>query len=153
MSFLHKKKYKRKKNSFFLLPSLSLTLTPILRLLKHADLLPPTTVVRVKTTQVKPQLRLNHCNSEPAPSDAGITRRAASAARSVRSFRLRSGLPSPRWTSSSSALLRGAPWWPDLYRDKSEQLRLKSTNWSCFFLVRTPLFSFGLVPNHQSYNL
>ena len=146
--FLHEKDY-----FFFSLAfSLSLTPTPLLPVtVARVDLLPPTTVTQAKTTQVKPQLRPTHRSPESAPRTAGIARTAASAARSACVVCLRSGILSLRWTSSSSASLRGAPWWPDLRRDRSERLRSKSTNWSYFLLVRAPFFSFNFIPNHRSF--
>ena len=117
----------------------------------RADLLPPAMVTQANTTQVKPQLRPTHRSPKSAPRTAGIARTAASAARSACVVSLRSGIPSLRWTSSSSASLRGAPWWPDLRRDGSERLRSKSTNWSYFLLVRAPFFSFDFIPNHLSF--
>ena len=104
--FLHEKDY------FFLLlrflsPSPPTPLLPVT--VARADLLPPTTVTQAKTTQVKPQLQPTYRSPESAPRTVGIARTAASAARSACVVCLRSGIPSLRWTSSSSASLRGAP--------------------------------------------
>ena len=146
--FLHEKDY------FFLLlhflsPSPPTPLLPVT--VARADLLPPTTVTQAKTTKVKPQLRSTHRSPGSAPRTAGIARIAASATRSACVASLRSGISSLRWTSSSSASLRGAHKWPDLRRDGSERVRSKSTNWSYFLLVRAPSFSFDFVPNHRSF--
>ena len=143
-----------KKTIFFLLlrflsPSPPTPLLPVT--VARVDLLPPVTVTQAKTTQVKPQLRLTYRSLESALCSVGIAQTAASAARSACVVCLRSGILSLRWTSSSSASLRGAPWWPDLRWDGSERLRSKSTNWSYFLLVRAPFFSFDFVPNHRSF--
>ena len=152
---LHKiTKILHEKDYFFLLlrflsPSPSTPLLPVT--VARTDLLPPATMTQAKTTQVKPQLRPTYRSLESTPRTVGIARTAASAARSACVVCLRSGIPPLRWTSSSSASLREAPWWPNLRRDGSEQLWSKSTNWTYFLLVRAPFFSFDFVPNHRSF--